>query len=68
VADGAQHSQPVSEGDADILEVLIGQLRQDVGVDLVLPKQVVVLIKAETAEPGPDIHFQLSLLLPNTTA
>ena len=44
------------ERDAELLEVDLGQLRQDIGVDFTRTKKRLVLSQAETFEPTPDIH------------
>src|SRR5207248_6632447 len=35
---------------------IVGQLRQDIGVDFTRAKERLVLSEAETSEPTPDIH------------
>jgi hypothetical protein len=55
-ADGAQHPQAVSQGDADVSQELIGQLRNSVSFDPVFAKCGFVPVEAEAAQPGPDIH------------
>jgi len=55
VRDRRQHLAPiVDDGDADILQVLRRQLRQDLAIDLVLAKRGLVLSEAETSQPPPD--------------
>ena len=60
-ADRAQYLQPVSERNTEVFEVLIGQLGQNVGLDLVFTKYGFVLTEAETVEPSPDIHGRAPL-------
>ena len=55
-ANRAQDFQPVAERNAEVLEVLIRQFRQDVAVDLVLTKDGLVLTETEPAEPIADLH------------
>ena len=38
------------------LGIDVGQLRQDIGVDLARAKERLMLAEAETFEPTPDIH------------
>ena len=48
---------PVADdGDAEILEVVDGELRQHLAVDLVVAKRRLVLRKAEAVQPTPDVH------------
>ena len=44
------------ERHAKLLEIDLGQLRQDIGVDFIRAKDRLVLSEAETSEPTPDIH------------
>ena len=43
-------------GDADILEVVGRQLRQDLDIDFVVAKRGLVLLEAEISQPLADIH------------
>ncbi len=54
--DRAQHLQPVPERNTEVLEVLIGQLRQNVAVDFIVAECRFILAEAETSQPIPDIH------------
>jgi hypothetical protein len=51
IADRAQHFQPVPERDAEVLEVLIGQVGENGNIDPILNKAVGVLGHAERFEP-----------------
>jgi hypothetical protein len=50
------------EADAEVLEVLGRQLRQYRRIDRVVEKSLFVLLHAEAAEPGCDIHAAISTL------
>ena len=54
--DGAPHLQAVPKRNAEVLEVLIGQLRQNISVDFIAAKRSFVLSEFEAAQPSPDIH------------
>jgi hypothetical protein len=43
---------------AELLEIDLGQLRQDIGVDITRAKQRLILSEAEASEPTPDIHHR----------
>jgi hypothetical protein len=47
------------EDDAEILEVVGGQLGQHCGVDRVVAKRLFVLPHSEAVEPGSDVHTRL---------
>ena len=53
----------MAERDAEVLEVLISQFRQDVAIDFVLSKDSLVLAEAKPAEPIADLHSRF----PNKT-
>jgi hypothetical protein len=57
--DGAQHLQPMPERNAEVLEVLIRQLRQNVRVDFAFAKCGLVLTKATASQPTPDVHRRI---------
>src|SRR6185312_9095804 len=57
LADGAQQSQPMSERNTELDQMLVGQLRQDIGFDHLFAEQSFVLFEAETAQPRPDVHL-----------
>ena len=44
------------ERNTELLEIDLGQLRKDIGVDFTRAKECLVLSEAETSEPTPDIH------------
>jgi len=46
----------VPERNTEVLEVMIGQLRQNLAVDFILAKRDLVLTKPETSQPTPDVH------------
>jgi hypothetical protein len=54
--DGSEETLAVPERHTELLEVDLGQLRQDVGVDFTRAKERLVLSEAEISEPTPDIH------------
>ena len=57
LADGREHFPPMPERDTEFFEVLIGQVGQDRGVDVVLGKALGVLGHAELFEPvGNLVH------------
>ena len=61
--DGDRVEQPSSianSRDADVLEVVRGQPRQQVRVDLVVPEIRLVLAEPKTAKPPADIHRRAS--------
>jgi hypothetical protein len=43
-------------GDAELFQILGGQLRQYPQVDLVLAKRLFVSLKPELAQPAPNVH------------
>jgi len=50
----------VPERHTELLEIDLGQLRQDIGVDVTRAKERLVLSEAETSQPTPDIHGHTS--------
>jgi len=54
--DGSEETLAVPERHTKLLEIDLGQLRQDIGVDFTRAKERLVLSEAETSEPTPDIH------------
>jgi hypothetical protein len=54
-----QFAAVADEADAEVLEVVGGQLRQYRGVDRVVAKRLFVLLHAEAVEPGRDVHVHL---------
>ena len=54
--DGAHQPLAMPERHADLLEVGLGQVDEDVGVDLVLAEQRFVLSEADAVQPLGDVH------------
>ena len=48
-ADCAKHLQSVSEGNSQVLQMLIGQFGQNLGIDLAIAKCALVLAQAKSA-------------------
>jgi hypothetical protein len=46
------------ERDTELLEIDLGQLRQDIGVDFIRAKKRLILSEAQSSEPTPDIHVR----------
>ena len=42
--------------DADILQIVRGQARQDPRIDVVVAERLLVLAQAQLAQPSPDVH------------
>src|SRR5262249_43523337 len=63
IAQGSDRSEQFAamsdESDAEILQILSGQLGQHGSVDRVVAKGLFVLLQPETAEPHPDVHARL---------
>ena len=60
VGDGREQLAPMSdEADAEVLEIVGGQLGQYRGVDGVVAKRLLVLLQPETVEPRCDVHARL---------
>ena len=56
---GDPSEQPLAvadRGNADLLEVLGGQARQDPRIDVVVAERRLILAQAQAAQPSPDIH------------
>ena len=51
--------QPVPKRNTEVFEVLIGQLRKNVGIYLICAKYGLVLIQAEASQPIPDVHDRI---------
>jgi hypothetical protein len=49
--DSREHFAPMPEQDADLLEVLVGQVMQDRGINSILGKALCVLPKIELLKP-----------------
>jgi hypothetical protein len=54
--DSFQQAFAVTEGDADLLKVDLGQLRQHIGVDFALTERGFILTKAKASQPTSEIH------------
>jgi hypothetical protein len=54
--DGSEETLAVPKRHAKLLEIGLGQLRQDIRVDFTRTKEGLVLSEAETSQPTPDIH------------
>ena len=54
--DGFEETLAVPERHTKLLEVDVGQLREDIGVDFTRAKERFVLSETETSQPTPDIH------------
>ena len=52
-----QQLEAGAERQAELLEVLVGELRQDRGVDLVVAEHRLVALQAEAPEPSRDVHL-----------
>jgi hypothetical protein len=44
------------ERNAEVLEVLLGELRQNIGVDFAVAEHGLALFEAEAPQPGPDVN------------
>ncbi len=51
-----QQSAPVSEKDADFLQVLIRKVAQNVGVDRIVAESRLVAFETNIPQPGSEIH------------
>ena len=56
-----QPSSIANNRDANVLEVVNRQPRQQVRVDLVVPERLFILAEPKTAKPPADIHRRASL-------
>ena len=45
--------------DTDLLEIVNGQVRQDLKIDAVIPKRLLVRLQAEAAQPFSDVQLRL---------
>jgi hypothetical protein len=43
-------------GNAEVLEVVAGQIGQEIDVDLVVTERLLVALEPEAAQPVPDFH------------
>lgn len=59
-ADGIENLPPVTNGpDADLLEILSGQVRQDLKIDAVVLEHLLIGLQAEAAQPLSDVQVRL---------
>jgi hypothetical protein len=54
--DGFKQAFAVTEGDAELLEIALGQLGQHLVVDLVLSDDRLAFLETEASQPNSDIH------------
>src|SRR5271156_3983717 len=54
--DRPQNLQTMPERDAEVLQMLVLEFRQNVGVDFALAKNRLVLPEPEAPQPFPDVH------------
>jgi hypothetical protein len=52
-------SRRSDQADAEVPEIVGGQLRQHRGIDLVVAKGLFVLLQSEAVEPRRDVHARL---------
>ena len=58
--DGIENFPPVADSlDSDLLEIINRQARQDLKVDAVVPKRLLVGLQAEAAQPFSDVQLRL---------
>jgi len=46
----------VTQQDTEVVQVLIGQVVQNVGIDRVVAECRLILLEAKAPQPNPDIH------------
>ena len=63
-----QHFQAGAERQSELLEVLVGEFRQDRGVDLVVAEHRLIALQAETPEPSRDVHLAPPFRRSSTTS
>jgi hypothetical protein len=56
IGDSSKETLAVPERHTKLLEIGVGQLRQDIGVDFARAKERLVPPEAEISEPTSDIH------------
>jgi hypothetical protein len=49
----------VPQKDAELFEISVGQIRQDLRVDFVFAERGFVLAETEVPQPSPDVHGRL---------
>jgi hypothetical protein len=57
--DGFEQAFAMTEGDAELLEVGLGQLRQYLGVDFALAESGLILTKAKASQPTSEVHHRI---------
>ena len=55
-SDRLQQQAAMAEGNTQILEILICQLRQDGGRDVVVPERLLVALQPQLPQPSRDVH------------
>ena len=55
-----QQQATMAEGDAEMLEILICQLRQDGGRDVVLSERLLIALQPQLPQPSADVHPPLA--------
>jgi hypothetical protein len=58
IRDCLENALARSERQADLFEIGLRQLRQNISLDFALAKRVLVLAKPKTAQPSADIHIR----------
>jgi hypothetical protein len=59
VPDRFEQAFAVTERDAELLEVALGQLRQHLGVDFALAERGLILTQAKASQPTSEIHHRV---------
>ncbi len=49
----------MAERDAEVLQVPIGELGQDVGYDVVVAERLLVALQPQLAQPSRDVHVRI---------
>ena len=44
------------DGDANVFEIVSGQLRQNIGSNLILPERLLIALQAQLSQPRQNIH------------
>jgi hypothetical protein len=57
--DGPEELSPVAEGYAELRQIRVAEVNQDIGIDGLLVKDVGILFQAKAGEPGMDIAGRL---------
>ena len=62
--DGVEQPAPMAdEGNAEVLEVVGGQIGQEIDVDLVVAERLLVALEPEAAQPIPDVIHHATLAI-----